>query len=123
MKTFRDLLIWQKAMTLVTNCYSVSTNFPKEEQFGLTSQTIRSAASITANIAEGSARVTFKDQARFYMFSYSSGVELINHLIIAKELEYINDDEYTDLRNKLERITYSINNLRKSILQKNNSKT
>ena len=53
MKTFRDLLIWQKAMTLVTNCYSISTGFPKVEQFGLTSQIRSCCISIPSNISEG----------------------------------------------------------------------
>jgi four helix bundle protein len=60
-KTFRDLLIWQKAMTLVTNCYAVSAGFPKEEQFGLTSQIRRCAISIPSNISEGFGRGTNKE--------------------------------------------------------------
>ncbi len=59
MKTFRDLLIWQKAMNLVTNCYAISASFPKEEQFGLTSQIRR--CSIPSNISEGFGRGTNKD--------------------------------------------------------------
>lgn len=53
MKTFRDLLIWQKGMALVTNCYAISSAFPKEEQFGLTSQIRRCTVSIPSNISEG----------------------------------------------------------------------
>jgi four helix bundle protein len=53
MKTFRDLFIWQKAMTLVNNTYQITQQFPNEELFGLTSQIRRSAVSIPSNIAEG----------------------------------------------------------------------
>lgn len=65
MKTFRDLLIWQKAMVLVTNYYTVSSDFPKEEQFGLTSQVRRSCISIPSNISEGYGRGTNRDYLRF----------------------------------------------------------
>ncbi|WP_317129722.1 four helix bundle protein [Flavobacterium gawalongense] len=69
MKTFRDLLIWQKAMTLVTNCYSISSNFPREELFGLASQIRRCSISIPSNISEGYGRGTNKDYHRFLRFS------------------------------------------------------
>ena len=56
MSTFRDLLIWQKSMTIVTEIYQLTSLFPKEENFGLTSQIRRSAISIPSNIAEGYGR-------------------------------------------------------------------
>jgi four helix bundle protein len=56
MSTFRDLLVWQKGMNLVTECYKTTKKFPKEELFGLTSQIRRSAISIPSNIAEGYGR-------------------------------------------------------------------
>ena len=71
MKTFRDLLIWQKAMTLVTNCYAVSTGFPKEEQFGLTSQIRRCAISIPSNISEGFEEGQIKIIIDFYLFLWT----------------------------------------------------
>jgi len=66
MKTFRDLLIWQKAMILVTNSYSFSSKFLKEEEFGLTSQIRRCSISIPSNISEGFGRGSNKDYHRFY---------------------------------------------------------
>jgi len=69
MKTFRDLLIWQKAMILVTNRYSFSSKFLKEEEFGLTSQIRRCSISIPSNISEGFGRGSNKDYHRFLLIS------------------------------------------------------
>ena len=65
MSNFRNLLIWQKSMVLVTKIYTVTNNFPKEEVFGLTSQIKRSAISIPSNIAEGLGRESSKELLRF----------------------------------------------------------
>ena len=72
MKTFRDLLIWQKAMVLVTNCYNVTKFFPKDEQFALTSQIRRCSISIPSNIAEGFGRNTNKGYHRFLNIAMGS---------------------------------------------------
>ena len=97
MKTFRDLLIWQKAMTLVTNCYSVSTNFPKEEQFGLTSQIRRCSVSIPSNISEGFGRGTNKDYHRFLKISLGSLFEFQTQIEIAYNLQYITEEKFNKL--------------------------
>lgn len=72
MKTFRDLLIWQKAMALVTQCYKITKRLPKEELFGLTSQVRRCSISIPSNIAEGFGRGTNKDYHRFLTIAMRS---------------------------------------------------
>ena len=69
MSNFRNLLIWQKSMVLVTKIYSVTNNFPKEEVFGLTSQIKRSAISIPSNIAEGLGRESSQELLRFLNIS------------------------------------------------------
>lgn len=97
MKTFRDLQIWQKAMTLVTNCYSVTSNFPKEEQFGLTSQIRRSAISIPSNIAEGFGRDTNKDYLRFLTIALGSLFEFQTQIEIAFNLKYINEEIFNKI--------------------------
>jgi len=83
MKTFRDLLIWQKAMILVTECYSVSNLFPKEEQFGLTSQLRRCCISIPSNISEGFGRGSNKEYHRFLLISLGSLFEFQTQIEIA----------------------------------------
>lgn len=72
MNTFRDLLIWQKAMELVTNSYTITSNFPKEELFSLTSQLRRCVISIPSNISEGFGRSSNKDYHRFLKISLGS---------------------------------------------------
>jgi len=76
MKTYRDLLVWQKAMTLVTEVYRKTKTFPREEVYGLTSQVRRSAVSIPSNIAEGYGRNSTSDYIRFLQIASGSLYEL-----------------------------------------------
>lgn len=97
MKTFRDLLIWQKAMDLVTSCYTISTNFPKDEQFGLTAQIRRCSISIPSNISEGFGRGTNKDYHRFLTISLGSLFEFQTQIEIAYNLKYISEENFNKL--------------------------
>lgn len=97
MKTFRDLFIWQKAMTLVTNTYQTTQIFPKEELFGLTSQIRRSAISIPSNIAEGYGRESNKEFSRFINIAISSLFEFQTQIEIAKNINYLNENEFKNL--------------------------
>jgi len=110
MKTFRDLLIWQKAMALVTQCYKVIKQLPKEELFGLTSQVRRCSISIPSNIAEGFGRGTNKDYHRFLTIAMGSLFEFQTQIEIAYNLEYISGNDfntiYSDSR-ELERMLSS----------------
>lgn len=119
MKTFRDLLIWQKAMTLVTNCYAISSDFPKEEQFGLTSQIRRCAISIPSNISEGFGRGTNNDYYRFLTISLSSLFEFQTQVEIAYNLNYITLENFNTLyedSRELERMLTSFMNKIKQTL-------
>jgi four helix bundle protein len=82
-KTFRELLFWQKAHTLVLEIYKLTEDFPKLELFGLTSQIRRSAVSIAANIAEGYKKKNNLDKARFFNISQGSLEETLYYLILA----------------------------------------
>jgi len=97
MSDFRKLLIWQKSMTLVTKIYYSTNNFPKEEIFGLTSQIRRSSISIPSNIAEGSGRESDKDFLRFLNISIGSLFEMQTQLEIAKNITYLNEQEFNNL--------------------------
>ena len=97
MKTFRDLLVWQKSMSFVTEIYKVSKPFPKEETFGLTSQIRRSAVSIPSNISEGYGREGIKDYLRFLNIAIASLFELQTQLEIAHNLDYINKVRFQKL--------------------------
>lgn len=84
---FKSLLVWQQGMTLAKDCYLLTRNFPKEEMFALTMQIRRAAASIPANIAEGSGRGTPKDFANFLRIAMGSLRELETHLLLSQSIE------------------------------------
>ena len=86
MKTFRDLLVWQKSMSFVTEIYKVSKSFPKEEVYGLISQIRRSAVSVPSNISEGYGRQGINDYLRFFNIAFASLFELQTQLEIAFNL-------------------------------------
>ena len=92
MKTYREIICWQKAIALVKSIYKLTNKFPQSEQFGLTSQLRRASISIPSNIAEGFGRGSNKDFRRFLDISRGSLFELQTQLYIAKELDYINKD-------------------------------
>jgi four helix bundle protein len=85
---FRELLVWQKAMALVTEVYRATAGFPKEELYGLTSQVRRAAVSIPSNIAEGQARLTPGEFRQFLGHAKGSIAELETQLLIAENLGY-----------------------------------
>jgi len=116
MKTysFEKLACWQHARELAVWVYNTTKSFPTEEKFGIISQMRRAAISIASNLAEGTSRVSKKDQAHFSTIAYSSTIELLNDLIIAKELEFLSNDLYIAGREKVEKQTFLISNLRKS---------
>jgi len=96
-KTYRDLLIWQKSMDLVTEVYSTTSTFPDSEKFGLTSQLRRSSVSIPANIAEGFGRNSPGDFKRFLNISMGSLFELQTEFEISKNLGLISDEKFSRL--------------------------
>ncbi len=91
--SYRDLIVWQKAMQLCKDVYLITKNFPKEEIYGLTSQIRRCVVSIPSNIAEGKGRNSDKDFVRFLQIALGSIYELQTQLELAFELNYINDIE------------------------------
>lgn len=96
-KTFRDLLIWQKAMDLVTKIYQMTKGFPSEEIYGLTSQLRRCAVSVPSNIAEGHGRKSTAEFLRFLGIAHGSLCELQTQVEIAKNLGYLSSTTFEDL--------------------------
>ena len=82
-QSYRDLKVWQQAMTLADQCYRITRQFPKEELYGMTSQVRRSAASVAANIAEGHGRNSRGEYIQFLRVAQGSLKELETHLILA----------------------------------------
>jgi four helix bundle protein len=113
-KTYRDLIVWQKAVDLVTEIYRVTDQFPKEEQFGLTSQMRRSSVSIPSKIAEGFGRRATRDYVRFLRTAVGSLFELQTQMIIAGKLQYSSNDDVTHI----DRRTREIERMLSSLIRK-----
>ncbi len=92
-KTHKDLDVWNKAMELVEKIYHITSEFPKEKQFGLTAQIRRSAISIPSNIAEGAARNSKKEFIQFLYVAIGSLSEVETQLLLAKRLTFINENK------------------------------
>ena len=88
-KSYRDLLVWQKAMNLVVESYRLTNQLPKSETYGLTSQIQRAAVSIPANIAEGHGRDHLGDYLRHLSIANGSLMELETHLLLIHRLDYL----------------------------------
>lgn len=117
-RTFRDLVAWQKAMGLITMVYAAIKSFPKEEVFGLTAQIRRAAISVPSNTAEGFGRRTTEDFIRFLQMALGSLFETQTQLEVAHNLGYVNPKAYDSLyeeTREVERIlTALIRSLKKS---------
>jgi four helix bundle protein len=94
MRDFRQLTVWVKAHLLTLDIYRATGEFPREEQYGLTSQLRRAAAAIPANIAEGCGKDTEADLARYMQISMGSASELEYHLLLAHDLTYLDGRMY-----------------------------
>src|SRR3989344_2803565 len=93
-RSYKDLLVWQKAMQLCERVYSVTSKFPNEKKFGLVSQIRRSAVSIPSNIAEGRGRTSRKDFIQFLHIALGSTNELETQLELAKRLMLGQKEDY-----------------------------
>ena len=114
-KNFQDLRIWQKGIEVVKDIYILTKKFPKEELYGLTSQMRRSAVSIPSNIAEGFRRYHNKEYKQFLYIALGSCAELETQIIIANELDYINNTDKTEVIEKIKYICRMINKLIKKL--------
>ncbi|MCE2742377.1 MAG: four helix bundle protein [Fluviicola sp.] len=95
-KSYKDLLIWQKGIEITEKTYQLTKNFPSEEQFTLTSQMRRCAISVPSNISEGYGRNSTKSYIQFLRIARGSLFELETQLIIAKKLNYVLNKELND---------------------------
>ena len=97
MKSHKDLIVWQKSMLLIKRLYEITSSYPKDEIFGITSQMRRAAVSIPSNIAEGYGRLYEKDTVRFLSTALGSASELETQMLISKQLMLASDQELDDL--------------------------
>jgi four helix bundle protein len=96
-KSYKDLIVWQKGYELVKQVYKITAKLPQAEIFGLQSQMRRSAVSIVSNIAEGSSRKTRKDYCQFVHIAYGSTSELETQLFLCRDLYNIDISESISL--------------------------
>ena len=112
--SFEKLIAWQKGRELAILIYKTTKLFPKDETFGMISQMRRCSISIASNLAEGSGRNSMKDKARFSEIAFSSSLELLNQVILSNDFEYIDENQYTILREKITEVNMLIDGLHKS---------
>ena len=110
-KSYRDLIVWQKSMQLVTAIYQATEEFPKGEQFGLTAQVRRAAVSIPSNIAEGFGRQLTGDFGRFLTVARGSLYELQTQMEIAMNLRYLTEEVVGKLSTQASEIERMLNKL------------
>lgn len=116
--SYRDLVVWQKAMDLCFSIYAITKKFPQEEKYGLCSQMQRSAVSIPSNIAEGRCRGTRKDFLQFLRIAYGSGAELETQLEIAYRLNLIEKGEYQKTISLLGEVMKMLNSMISKLSEK-----
>ncbi len=97
MKSYKELQVWQKAHALTLAVYHATSDFPREELFGLTSQMRRSSASSAANSAEGCGRRSDGEMSRFLQIARGSAAETEYHVLLAHDLRFLREQEYQTL--------------------------
>ncbi len=118
MESYKELVVWQKAIELVTDIYEVTKSFPQEERYGLIAQIQRAAISVPANIAEGWGRGSTKEYHQYLRVSRGSLAELETHLIISYKLDFISTGALYKLQKDIDTIGRMTNNLIKSLQRK-----
>jgi four helix bundle protein len=114
-RSYRELLVWQKAKTLAVRIYRETERFPKSEIYGLTSQLRRSGVSVASNIAEGQGRLSRGEFLQFLGLSRGSLLELETQLAIAHDLGYVSDDHHRELDLEAYQVLGLINRLIESL--------
>lgn len=115
-ESFKDLVVWQKAMDLATVVYALTKAFPRSEEYRMTSQLTRSIVSVPANIAEGHGRSTARDYAHFIHIARGSLAESATYLLLAVRLGYLTDDATAEALTLIDAVGRMLTALRKSLM-------
>jgi len=107
----KDLDVWNKGVSLVTDIYKLTKNYPKDEVYGLANQMRRAAVSIPSNIAEGASRNSDKEFIQFLYIALGSASELETQIIISRNLSYIEDAESETYLKNIESLKKMLNGL------------
>ena len=119
---FENMKAWQEARKLVVEVYRLLDGFPNCEKYALCDQIRRAIVSVPSNLAEGSGRLSVKEQLHFYEIAYGSLMEAFNQLIIAADLNYIAEKRLEEIRHQIDDVARLLNGLRSSLLKKANGK-
>lgn len=114
LKSYKELIVWQKSIQLVKEIFILTDSFPKSEVYGISSQMRRAAISIPSNIAEGYGRKSIKEYAQFYSIAYGSALELETQLIISLDLGFINKENSSKVNLLLEEVLKMLNTMTRS---------
>ena len=120
--SFEQIIAWQKAHAFTVLVYQMTRHFPKDELFGLTSQFRRAAVSIEANIAEGYKKISKADKLRFLNISEGSLAECRNYIILSRDLDYIDEEQYSQLFYSIEGTSKLLTAYSKGIINNNGIK-
>ncbi|MCG2790829.1 MAG: four helix bundle protein [Actinomycetia bacterium] len=118
MSDYKKLKVWEDAHKFTVDIYNITQKFPNNEQYGLTSQIRRSSSSIPTNIVEGSGQLDNGNLIRFLGIAKGSAFETEYQLLLAKDLKYINEKDYDELNEKIQKIISMLTNLIKSLRSK-----
>lgn len=118
MESWKELKVWQKAHSLVLEIYKLTAKFPNDERFRLTDQLCRAAASVPANIVEGQSRRTTKEYIQFLYNARGSLEETRYHLLLAKDLGFLEENDYGALEIEYGIASKMLNRLIQSLKQK-----
>ena len=116
--SYKDLHVWQDAMTLAEQCYRLTKHFPKSELFGLTSQIRRAVTSVPANIAEGHGRENTGSFIQFLRVSQGSLKELETHLVLSARVDLTSQSEIAPLLERCESIGKRLRSLIRTLQEK-----
>jgi four helix bundle protein len=117
---FENMKAWQEARKLVGATYRLLDDFPKFENYALCDQIRRAVVSVPSNLAEGSGRISVKEQLRFYEIAYGALMEIYNQLIIVTDLNYLDKNKFEDIRPQIDIVAKMLNGLRNSMIKKIN---
>lgn len=115
LKSYRELIVWQKSIELVFEIYKLTKLFPKEEIYGLTSQMRRASVSIPSNIAEGYSRKHRQEYIQFIRIAYASGAELETQIIISEKLGMAPKKNFEIVNYLLIEVMKMLNSLKSSL--------
>jgi len=118
MSDYKKLKVWEDAHKFTVDIYNITQKFPNNEQYGLTSQIRRSSSSIPTNIVEGCGQLDNGNLIRFLGIAKGSAFETEYQLLLAKDLKYINEKDYDELNEKIQKIISMLTNLIKSLRSK-----